>query len=278
MGDHRVLDVLRKAQLVQLDILLEFDRICKENGLRYQLFAGTLLGAVRHKGFIPWDDDIDVVMAREDYDRLKEICKAHLKEGYFLQHYDSDPNFFRQFSRLRKDNTVYLQHTYRNLDIHHGIFIDVFPLDNVMPGSVLEAVRCKILSALLTVNRVKNVGVAPNANMLKKGLAKVLRVLLCIVPQRFINRVITKVITMFNQRETGFLNHLTNGVSRERFRRYLMRRDSFYSVVEWEFEGRRFPISQHFHELLTNMYGDYLTLPPEDERRPHHGIVELLVE
>ena len=97
---------LREIQLVQLQILTEFDRICKKNDINYQLFAGTLLGAVRHKGFIPWDDDVDVCMLRSEYDRFLEIAQQELDPDYFVQNTYTDPEYYNIFTRIRKNGTV----------------------------------------------------------------------------------------------------------------------------------------------------------------------------
>src|SRR5690554_4796206 len=92
---------LKAIQSIQVEILLEIDRICKKNDIRYQLFAGTLLGAVRHKGFIPWDDDIDLAMLREDYDKFIQVCKYDLDNKYFLQTYETDPQYTFTFGKVR---------------------------------------------------------------------------------------------------------------------------------------------------------------------------------
>jgi len=103
---------LRDIQLTQLEILLEFDRICKKHRIQYHLFAGTLLGAVRHKGFIPWDDDIDVCMLRSEYDRFLSVYTTELADAYFLQNSYTDPSYYNIFSRIRKNGTFFDQPTY----------------------------------------------------------------------------------------------------------------------------------------------------------------------
>ncbi len=141
-------DVLRKIQLVQLEILLEFDRICKENNLPYQLFFGTLLGAIRHKGFIPRDDDVDVCMLRGDYNRFLQLCEDQLNKDYFLQTYKTDKEYIHSFARIRKNNTLALQRIYSKIAMHHGIFIDNFPLDNILPNTLLGKFQYTILYLL----------------------------------------------------------------------------------------------------------------------------------
>ena len=120
---------LRKAQLASLDVLMEFDRVCKKNGITYWIDFGTLLGAVRHKGFIPWDDDIDVSMPPEEFKRFKEIGQNELNKGYFLQTEQTDPgsNMCKGIFKIRKDNTLYI-HDFDDFrkGYHKGVSIDVF--------------------------------------------------------------------------------------------------------------------------------------------------------
>lgn len=269
------LEVLRKVQLIQLEILIELDRVCKINNLSYQLFAGTLLGAIRHKGFIPWDDDIDVAMVRSDYEKFLNICDYYLNPSYFLQNYDTDPKFFRQFSRLRKNNTKYVQQSYKDIDMHHGIFIDIFPLDNVIPNSIMENARYKIIYIFSRLNKIRNKGVSPNSNVFKRVLGKIIQISNIIVPKSTYNRMKTKIMKMFNNKNTGYLNHLTNGTTKIRFERFLMKEKDFNNVINWEFEHKRFPISRNYHNILINMYGDYMKLPSKEQQKPHHGIIEI---
>ena len=123
--------VLRALQLVELEILREFVRLCEANGLRYYLAYGTLLGAVRHKGFIPWDDDIDVTMPREDYERFAAICGAGLPGGLRWQSYATEGHYPVWFGKLIREDTVLRQALSDHLDISQSVFIDVFPLDGL---------------------------------------------------------------------------------------------------------------------------------------------------
>lgn len=136
---------LKKLQKVQLVILMEFDRICKEHNLNYQLFSGTLLGAVRHKAFVPWDDDIDVAMLRKDYNKFLKICKRKLDPQYFLQTHKTDKGYIHSFARIRKNNTLLLQKYWLEIDMHHGIFIDVFPLDKILPDRLIGYLQYHLL-------------------------------------------------------------------------------------------------------------------------------------
>ena len=123
---------LRKLQLAQLDLLKEVDRVCKKNGLKYYLIAGTALGAVRHKAFIPWDIDLDIAMMREDYEKLMTVCAKDFGEKYFLQNYRTEKQHYSAHACLcLNDSEVKFSLSTIRGDVkkHNGIYIDICPLD-----------------------------------------------------------------------------------------------------------------------------------------------------
>lgn len=135
---------LRKLQLTELEILKKVDQVCRQYQINYFLIAGTLLGAVRHKGFIPWDDDIDIGMLRSDYEKFIDIClhKQALGKEYYLHCNESDEDYYLPFIKVKKNNTTFAEKCNENIDTHKGIFIDVFPYDNVpKPVSFLEKLQ-----------------------------------------------------------------------------------------------------------------------------------------
>lgn len=257
---------------IQLDILLEFDRICKANDIHYNLYFGTMLGAVRHQGFIPWDDDIDVAMTRENYNKFLSIDKNKIRKEYFIQSYETDHDFFRPFTRLRKNNTIYKQRHYKNLDIHHGVFIDIFPLDNVYKSKKKEYFRYQYLYFLRRLNIIKHFGIKKNSNKIKKIAQKIIDKVL---PNYEFNQYITNVMTKRNSKNTSYLNHLTNEVNIDRFDVYLIKKADFLDSILIEFEGHEFPIPRNYNKYLTKLYGDYMKLPPKEEQVPHHQVIEI---
>ena len=121
---------LRKVQLVQLDIAKEVDRICKKHNIKYFLVGGTLIGAVRHKGFIPWDDDLDIGMLRSDYDKFFEIAQKELYKKYEIVDWKIDPYYPHPMAKVVKKGTIYRESKRRD-NGNHGIWIDIFPYDKV---------------------------------------------------------------------------------------------------------------------------------------------------
>ena len=129
-------DQFRRMQLTEMDMLVEFDRVCRKNDINYVLFGGSLLGAVRHKGYIPWDDDADIGMLREDYNRFKKcIGELDPKICYFQDH-DTDPEYRWGYGKLRRTGTKYVRVGQEHLKCKTGIFVDVFPMDDI-PRSIL---------------------------------------------------------------------------------------------------------------------------------------------
>lgn len=124
---------LRKLQLTELELLVEFDRICRKNNIVYILGYGTMLGAVRHKGFIPWDDDVDVFLMRDEYERFCDACEKDLdKEKFFLQNWETDKNFNSGYAKLRRNNTHYVRVGQEKMKYHNGIYIDIMVFDKII--------------------------------------------------------------------------------------------------------------------------------------------------
>lgn len=254
--DRLGLDIdLRLIQEIELDILLEFDRICKKHGLKYQLYSGTLIGAVRHEGFIPWDDDIDVAMPRADYDKFIEL-KDELADDYFFQSYETDPQYINRFGKIRKNGTVFMEKLVQELDMHHGIYIDVFPFDNIKPHSFSGKLQILILRKLDSFFKYRLKERQSSLSGFKKTSAKFKYKLIKILPisKLALDRWLEKVMRRFNDEQTEYMADLTNP-SPEVLEAFMMRREDLEDTIKGRFEGHDFPIPRNYHELLSRVFG-----------------------
>lgn len=256
-------DTLRKLQLTELEILKVIDGICKKHDIKYSLYAGTLLGAVRHKGFIPWDDDLDICMSREQYNRFLEVWSSESPKGYLLQNKDNIPTFTQSFSKIRKDNTTFFQDGEIAGDYHMGIFVDIFPIDRMPNGKLKRYTfvwRCmKYQLFCREFVPTQNGGIAKIASeIILKTTPNNLR-------KKKRQRLIKK-ITKYNSEKRN------NTVAIEIKRTFStpLPPDLMDEYVTLEFEGNEFPCVKKWDEYLTIKFGDYMKFPPEAERTWAH--------
>lgn len=253
---------LRELQLAELELLLEFQRLCQALDLRFYLTAGTLLGAVRHKGFIPWDDDIDVAMPRKDYDKLARLAPRSVSKGYVYQDYRTEPNFPYYFAKLRKRGTRVDEPILRAVDMEQGIYIDVFPLDRC-PGGRRATLLFKAVELLdcAVLGRVSSEFVCGYQKPYMRFLWRVL------------SRLPNKALFTLREGTRKLLGLGGKGLctvgGHHGYPRESYRPEWFSQTVELEFEGHSFPAPAGWDALLENMYGDYMTLPPQAERTGH---------
>ena len=265
MTDTKIGATLGEHQAACVVLLDELDRVCKALGIPYILFAGTLLGAVRHKGFIPWDDDLDVLMLRRDYDRFLAEAESVLdRETFYLQKEFSEhwPMFF---SKLRLNNTACLE-TYHAKDEkeHHGVYIDIFPCDNAADNSIGRKIQF-YASKVVIAKALDKRGYETDSKR-KKAFMAVCK-LLPMTP--FLKLVRGK------KGDGRYLHSFLGSASS--FSKNVYPRKALTPCVKAVFEGKEYPISQNYDELLHIIYGDYMTLPPPEERvcKKHAILVDL---
>ena len=265
MEKHLDNDTLRKLQLTELRCLDEVKRICELHDIKYFLIAGTLIGAIRHKGFIPWDDDIDIGMMRSDYEKFIEACKTDLdKEHFFLQtpYTEKDSGDF-ELARIRLNNTKFIESYRKDLNIHHGIFVEVFPYDD-LPESPLH---CLFYSDSFRILK-KAVGLRMGYHYKAKNLLN--RFIIYFVS--FCTRInsLEKMKTKLNNYHLKYQNpdseyvFLIAGGTSYKEERHL--RKTVTELTTTEFEGKQYPIPKNYHDFLTEQYGDYMTPPPKEKQ------------
>ena len=247
---------------VLIEILDEIDRICKKNNIKYFLSGGTLLGAIRHKGFIPWDDDIDIWMTRKNFNRFKKAIKTDLDEKYFPEDYFSNIKCPLSILKIEKKGTRFVEGIFEGLDISHCIYVDIFPLDNIW--NPLYSLQTAILIKLQSVRDFKlRKNGAENASVLKKIIYGMCPLILCTA----LTELTMRFFNIFPLKLQNQLSH------RGRYWPKFVRRE-IEDLIDAEFEGKMYPVPRQYDKILKECYGDYMKLPPEDKQQPTHDIVE----
>lgn len=256
---------LRKLQLVQMEILKYIDEFCIKNKLRYSIAYGTILGAVRHGGFIPWDDDLDICMPREDYEKFIKLWKD--TDKYLLQNHNTNPDFTQSFTKIRKKNTAFVQEADIGLDYHKGIFVDVFPFDKV-PES---AIKRKSQSVNVMFYNLYMRGYPPTKSGILVRTAS--KLILKLTPRskylKKSNKYLSK-ICKYNYDETFKYFDASTAKTLHMYHD----NDIFDNMKRINFENIEVFILNKLDHFLEICYGDYMKLPPESEQTWfHHPVV-----
>lgn len=252
---------LQQMQNAELDIFKVFIEMCEKLHLNYYVMGGTLLGAVRHKGFIPWDDDIDVGMLRDEYEIFMREAGSLLPPHLFLQNHRTEREFHSNAAKLRNSNTTFIETGIKNAKINHGIFIDIFPLDYYPDTSMKELwlkIRKKVISA--RINMVFEREHPENA--VKRLLKAPLKIL-----YPTISKAVKKMESVYMSCPVSskIANH--NGAWEEK---EIVPVQWYAQGCELQFEGITVRGPKEYDKWLTQVYGDYMQLPPVEKRVTHH--------
>ena len=242
----------------ELDILDVIDKVCAEHGIRYSLGYGSLLGAVRHGGFIPWDDDLDIMMPREDYERFIQIWPSAAPEGYILETERMFDVYENTFANVRKDHTTFLQfESERSAEHHKGIFVDIFPADRRAPGRASRKLQQLEFVVCLLYNR----------DYVKKGsrTEAAQRALLTLVPKRYHRRLSNRVGEWSRKWNHNCSAEIVFPCTLRDCRRFYPA-NMFERLDRIPFNGKEYYAYHDRDQFLRIRYGDYMTLPPEGER------------
>ena len=260
VGDYDIEDVHKKM----LELLTEFDRVCKKHGLRYVLDSGTLLGAIRHKGFIPWDDDADVAMLREDYDKFCAIANQELGEKYYFENTDVNEQHPNIFGKVFDKSTRYVQKNTAHLKTTQSIWVDIFPVDNIVPKK--KKMQCRIVASINMVRCIKQ-------KTEKFEFRHILYLPLLLLPIKTLNKIAEKQMRKYNKKETEFVCPICqSGTSKPAFKRTM-----FTNTMDADFCGMKFPVPVEYEDYLLGYYKNPMQLPPEESRHPGHGVVEIRI-
>ena len=252
---------------VSLDILKDVAHFCDTHDIRYVLAYGTMLGAVRHKGFIPWDDDIDICMPREDYEKFLLIASSELQNGYVLQHYSVDKKTPSYFAKVRKNGTRFVEESVVNIPIHQGIFIDIFPIDKI-PDDL--ALRKRFIKQVTFWNQLyisKNITKPslPHSKIRRivyGVIRRCIHVALIPISRDWLYKKLDLSLRRFNHLECNMLSCMGMQGGEHI-------RTDIYPLKKILFEDIYVNMPSNAEKILTDEYGDYMKLPPVDKRIGH---------
>lgn len=262
---------LKSLQTIELKILSVFDDFCKKHDIPYSLHGGTALGAIRHHGFIPWDDDVDTIMSRENLNKFISAWKADSIPGYYLETCLDDRYCGTCHVKLRKEDTILLSEGEDEHRGHHGIWIDIFPIDKVQKGTnVWNAYLRGILLVLST-----RANVSLSTDTLKKRLS---RNILRIIPYPLRKRIIRYSWKWFSDNAKKITDDylwMSSSTIPTLFS-FRLPQDMVDECVYVVFENKEFPIFKRYQEFLSIQFGDYMKLPPVSQRTCTHNPVKFI--
>lgn len=265
--DFTVTRKMKELWAVELDLLAELDRVCKKYDLKYSATGGTMLGVIRHKGFIPWDDDIDVMMLRDDYERLCNIAMQEFKFPYFFQTEYTDPGSLRRHAQLRNSQTTAIREVEEkwHYPFNQGIFIDIFPVDAVIDDQDLfEKQKAEAMALRHTyMEKAKwNVRYHEGPNKAKnvlKGVVKGLNNSIFAKKYDYLSdyRAFEKVCARYNSENTKYLSLLSFQFDNPK---HYKTREGWKQIEYMDFEFMKMPVTSDYDEILTIQYGDYMKM------------------
>lgn len=261
---------LKKIQTIQLECLKHIAGICESEGIEYFLIGGSALGAVRHNGYIPWDDDIDIALPRKDYERFIKIVPNKLSTKYHLQSPYTERNCPYYYSKIRIDGTLFMEYCNRRLNIHQGVYIDIFPYDNVPDDDSLNKKhfdKCQKLIRKFTLRQIPDVSCKP------RGFVAFARAIIRKVAHYFCRCTsYSRLLNSLDQEFTRYNNEETKAMAclcfPKRKMEYIFRSD-LYPLKKHVFEDTMFYIPNNNDTYLKTHYGDYMRLPSPNMRYGH---------
>ncbi len=260
---------LKTVQNILLSCLLEVDRICKKNNIKYFLGGGTLLGAVRHKGFIPWDDDADIMMLREDYDKFLEIAPREMSKGLTLQTFKTDKNCHYEFAKIRLDNTIFATVFSReHKNMNNGLSFDIFCHDKTANSKLGRKIHLQ--ATLFFRAMVFNKWNKRKVDNGSKAVSAICNVMKNILPIRFSQWMLNRTFSFFKNKKNP--KYLYDGMGRNIYNGDF---PAYYldEVKYIDFEGHKLPIPKEYDKYLRFLYGDYTQLAPISTRLQCHEIL-----
>lgn len=246
---------------IELEMLVEFNRICRKYNIKYSIDGGTLLGAVRHGGFIPWDDDADVIMNRREYEKFISVVDKEIDgEKFYFQDMNRTPGYRWGYGKMRRKGTEFIRYNQEYMPYDQGVFMDIFVCDNV-PNNYLLRCLCNFHSFLYRKVFYSVVGIHST-----KGIVRIIYTMLSMIPEEFLKHRYSKYIEFRNRRNGNWVKCLTFPACN---RKYGYKREWYEDTMEIKFEGVTLMACKKYDEYLRFLYGDYMQLPPIEKRKIH---------
>ncbi|QSX09590.1 LicD family protein [Alkalibacter rhizosphaerae] len=261
---------LRKLQLMQLEALMEVDRVCRKQGITYYLIGGSLIGAVRHQGFVPWDDDIDIAMMRADFDRFVQEGKGELDGRYFLQTPRTDSFFYQSMARVCIMGTYVKESYSEHLKFNKSAYVDIFPLDQVPEDPEQQRKQAKEIRRIDQLIFLKSGYVYNKGFIYSKWIGKkIVQKVLLPLSFSFLMDKREKTMRRYEESQSSLV---CSTASRYSYEKQIHPASRFGVPVWMEFEGKQLPVPADWDGYLKQLYGNYMELPPVDKRKPEHHV------
>lgn len=260
-------ETLKHLQQVELSILKDFISICEENNLTYFMYAGSLLGTVRHNGFIPWDDDLDVVMFREDYEKLKEIIISSNSDKYRLLTNETEEDYFYFFSKLMINGTVFEENWIDQVNFRIGINIDIFVFDDLSNNGLKRYYQLKkafLYNRLMVSSKIRLYDLPFIPKVISHSMYHILN--LFNMGPNTINKKCLKFLKKYGDKDSGLVFDIS--ATAEEYP-LIFEKNDFKEIEKFKFEDIEVNVPKNYDKILKNMYGDYMQLPPKEKRYNH---------
>ncbi|MCR4643712.1 MAG: LicD family protein [Lachnospiraceae bacterium] len=253
---------LKQIQEIQVELISEVDRICRKNGIHYNMVGGTMLGAIRHGGHIPWDDDADIGFLREEYEKFRKACRKDLNpEKFYFQDFRDTKGYRWGYGKLRRKGTAFIRQGQEFMPYEQGIFIDLMPFDNVPDGWLARRIhfaKCFTFRKLLW----SKVG----ARNETKRLLRMVYQLLSLIPDQCIKHAYEQFIQKGRGKKTRLVRILTFPTPKHC---YGYDRKWYTNLCRYDFSGLKLPGAKDYDAYLSIKYGNYMELPPVEKRKVH---------
>lgn len=259
--------VLKHLQSLELMILKEFINICEENNLTYYMYAGSLLGTIRHQGFIPWDDDLDVIMFRDDFEKFKEIFISNPHDKIKLLSIETEEDYFHLLAKLMLKDTLFEENWVSQVDFNIGINIDIFVLDDLSNNNFKRNYQLKkafLYNKLLIMSKIRLDDLPFLTKVITHSGYHILN-LLGIKP-KWINKRCLNFLRKYHDENAQFVFDIS--ATAEEYPQ-IFNKNEFKKIKKAKFEDIEVNIPANFDEILKSLYGDYMQLPPEEDRYNH---------